>query len=168
MPHKELDVSTDVSGTVLYMSIELSINMTGNKVPFEYRMDHDMESLFLEFLHIVRFTPGPTGNPGEDILVMPNEIRISQWHHDTLVANIPHVKGSDILRLHDPDKMASVLPKYWSPLAPNVIKLINIIYPQVTIPLCTGKNISKLFKQELNNILAECHKLEDTPHRYGT
>ncbi|KJA27204.1 hypothetical protein HYPSUDRAFT_198478 [Hypholoma sublateritium FD-334 SS-4] len=161
-------VSTDVSGTVPYMSIELSINMTGNKVPFEHRMDHDVESLFLAFLHIVRFTPGPAGDPGEDILVTPNEIRISQWHHDTLVANIPHVKGSDILRLRDPDEMASVLPKYWRPLAPNVIRLIDIVYPQVTIPLRTGKNISELFKQELNNILAECHKLEDTPHRYGT
>ncbi|KJA13142.1 hypothetical protein HYPSUDRAFT_149871 [Hypholoma sublateritium FD-334 SS-4] len=161
-------VSTDVSGTVPYMSIELAINMSGQKVPFEHRMDHDIESLLHVFLHIVRFTSGPQGDPSKDILVTLNEIRISQWHHETLVANVPHVKSLDILRLREIHEMESVLPDYWRPLAPNVIRLIDIVYPRASIPLRTGKNVASLFKRELMDTLAKCRKLEDTVHRYGT
>lgn len=150
------------------MSIELSINMTGKKVPFEHRMDHDIESLFLAFLHIVRFTPGPAGNPGEDILATSNEIRISQWHHETLVSNVPHLKASDILRLRDIEQLEEVLPEYWRPFASNIVKLIDAVYPQPGLPLNTGKNISQLFRQELVNALEKSRELEETPHRYGT
>ncbi len=80
------------------MSIELAVNMTGEKEEFEHRMDHDIESLLHVFLHIVRFTPGPQGDPSTDIKVTINEIRISQWHHECLVANIPQLKSLDILR----------------------------------------------------------------------
>ena len=150
------------------MSIELAVNMTGDKLPFEHRMDHDIESLLHVFLHIVRFTSGPQGDPNEDIKVTVNEIRISQWHHESLVANIPQVKSLDILRLRDVRQMESVLPVYWRPLAPNIIRLIDIVYPQATIPMCTGKDVAVLFKQELMEALAKCRKLEEAPHRYGT
>lgn len=150
------------------MSIELAVNMTGEKEEFEHRMDHDIESLLHVFLHIVRFTPGPQGDPSTDIKVTINEIRISQWHHECLVANIPQLKSLDILRLRNIRQMESVLPAYWRPLAPNIIRLIDIVYPQATIPMCTGKNIATLFKQELMEALDKCHKLEETPHRYGT
>ena len=58
------------------MSIELAVNMTGDKLPFEHRMDHDIESLLHVFLHIVRFTSEPQGDPNEDIKVTVNEMRI--------------------------------------------------------------------------------------------
>lgn len=109
------------------MSIELSINMAGSKAPFEHRMDHDIESLLFAFLHIVRFTSGPAGNPAEDVLIDVDEIRISQWHHDTLVANVPHVKSSDVMRLRYAEELQSVLPAYWRPLASNITNLIDIV-----------------------------------------
>lgn len=150
------------------MSIELAVNMTGAKVPFEHRMDHDIESLLHVFLHIIRFTSGPNGDPNEDVLVNINEIRISQWHHESLVANIPQVKSLDLLRLRDVREMQSVLPVYWRPLAPNLVRLIDIVYPRATIPMCTGKGIAQAFRRELMEALAKCHKMQETPHRYGT
>lgn len=151
------------------MSIELSSKMTGSsRAPFEHRIDHDIESLLLVLMHIVRFTPGPVGNPKHDILIQPPEFRISQWHHETFVAQIPHLKTSDLMRLRDCEDLQAVLPTYWRPIASIIVNLIDIVYPVPILPLRTGTNLFKAFRQELVNALELCQQLEETPHKYGT
>lgn len=150
------------------MSIELGTNMENPELDFEHRIDHDIESLFLVFLHLVRFTSGPIGNPTEDIYENTLEIKITQWHHDPLISNIPHLKTSDILRLRIPGVLPAILPKYWLPITANIVNLIDIVYPEPTIPLKTGNNIYRAFRAEMEKIFELCRTLEETPHNFGT
>lgn len=153
------------------MSIELSRNLAGDPEhrDFEHRIDHDIESLLLVFLHIVRFTCGPKGDPEKEIYVNEKELSITQWHHEPLIEQIAHHKSIDLLRLRGSIQFVSqVLPDYWKSIAPNLINLINIVYPSPTIPLKTGHNIRDAFKKELEVILEVCRSLEEDTHDFGT
>lgn len=151
-----------------YMSVEIQPDFSRDlDSPFQHRVDHDLESLFLVLLHIVRFTSGPAGDPKKDIISNKLEVRISQWHHEQLEPEIPHTKSSDLLRLRSAKDIKSVLPKYWSPFTANIANLSKIVYPQKTIPLRTGVDIFTVFRQELVNFLEACKEIEEVPHSYG-
>lgn len=153
-----------------YMSVELSCNLAGDLAHqgLEHRIDHDIESLLLVFLHIIQFTSGPKGNLNKDIYVNTEEFNVTQWHHEPAKQNIAHMKAIDILRLRSPDELSVLLPAYWKPIIPNIINLIDIVYPSPTVPLRTGHNIRKAFKKELEVALKKCSILEEAPHDYGT
>ena len=151
------------------MSIELSRSLAGHvgHQDFEHRIDHDIESLLLVFLHIVRFTCGPKGDPNREIYVNNKEFNMTQSHHEPVVENIPHLKGYDIIRLRSPEELALLLPVYWHPISEHIIKLIDIVYPHVAVPFKTGLDIRDAFKKELQSALQTCRQLEDAPHGYG-
>ncbi|KJA25405.1 hypothetical protein HYPSUDRAFT_134901 [Hypholoma sublateritium FD-334 SS-4] len=162
--------SVKASGTVPYMSIELSRYLAGDPeyTEFDHRIDHDVESLLLVFLHIVRFTCGPKGNLDQDIFINDKELNLTQWHHERKIEQIALHKCVDVLRLRSARTLAYLLPAYWKPIAPHIIKLIDIVYPVPTIPLRTGSNIHGAFRKELEATLRTCQGLEEETHQYGT
>ena len=83
------------------MSVELSRNLAGDPEHhiFQHRLDHNIKSLLLVILHIVRFTCGPKGNPDKEIYVNDKELSITQWHHKPLIEQIAHHKAVDVLRV---------------------------------------------------------------------
>ena len=155
---------------VPYMSVELSRYLAGDPdyTDFNHRIDHDVESLLLVFLHIVRFTCGPKGNLDEDIFVDDKELNLTQWHHESKIEQVAHHKSVDILRLRSTRTLLRLLPAYWKPIAPHIIKLIDIVYPSPTIPLRTGTDICATFRKELEATLRTCQALEEDKHQYGT
>lgn len=152
------------------MSIKLSRNLAGDPEhqDFQHRIDHNIKSLLLVFLHIVRFTCGPKGDPSQEVYINDKELSIAQWHHKPLIEQIAHLKAMDILRLRSPQLLSQVLPAYWKPIAPNILKLIDIVYPSPTFPLKTGHNIRDTFRKELEIALQACRALEEDPHEFGT
>ncbi|KIJ90160.1 hypothetical protein K443DRAFT_47013, partial [Laccaria amethystina LaAM-08-1] len=108
-------ISAKTSGTVPYMSIDL---MQPSK-PLEHRLEHDLESMLLVILHIVRFTCGPTANPSAEV---KQDFNIAIWHYE----HTPHlIKGYKRLDIHnmciEPERF---ITNYWNPIASQITMLI--------------------------------------------
>lgn len=155
-------------GTLPYMSIELLQAYSNNTISdFVHRIDHDLESLFLVFLHIVRFTYGPSATEEDKICSASSQLFISQWHHETLTSNLPFLKRGDIdhiLRETMPEKL---VVKYWAPVAPFLKRFIDIIYTKGGVLPATSHGIAARFRETLVAVLDVCRDLEEKIPNYG-
>jgi hypothetical protein len=148
---------------VPYMSIDL---MQPSK-PLEHRLEHDLESMLLVILHIVRFTCGPTANPSAEV---KQDFNIAIWHYE----HTPHlIKGYKRLDIHnmciEPERF---ITNYWNPIASQITMLINLIYPgglhKKQHEMLTGPATCKSFKEILVAARDVCEGLqEQTPNYAG-
>lgn len=141
-----------------YMAIELMSPSS----PVEHRLEHDLESLCLVFLHIARFTCGPIGNPiGE----LKNSYCISKWHHEHVAEVMKSLKKVDLFELRK--KPEAYVSDYWAPIASYITDLLDIIYPGSDFEMKTGTDTCKQFKAVLIAARDHCNILGETPTNYA-
>ena len=140
-----------------YMSIELM----QPPEPVEHRLEHDLESVLLVILHILRFTRGPTANPVDE--GKPRCFNIAIWHHEPAVELIKRHKICDITDWRKNPEAFNT--NYWKPIAPFLPKLIDIIYPQdVGV---TGPATCRSFNEVLTAARDYCKTLQEVTSNYA-
>ncbi len=110
-----------------YMS--LSISDPKNSAQVKHQLAHDLESLFLVFLHIVRFLSAPRGD-NEDDNNRSQHLQIARWHHEEKPAFLFSNKKADLLDVYaEPETYIS---QYWHPVIPYLKKLFKAVYPDLS------------------------------------
>ncbi|KAF9482353.1 hypothetical protein BDN70DRAFT_801610 [Pholiota conissans] len=110
-----------MTGSTPYTAIEL---MKPSSL-IMHQLKHDLESVFLVLLNIVRLTWGP-GATGDECKVKPH-FRISQWHHERSVERLKDLKEMDVRHVcKDP---MPYLTDYWAPIAPFMQRFHDVFYP---------------------------------------
>ena len=110
-----------------YMS--LSISDPENSAKVKHQLAHDLESLFLTFLHIVRFLSAPRGDIESDN-DRPDHLQIAQWHHEASQAFLFSDKKADLLDVYAEPK--TYVTQYWHPIIPYLKKLFEAVYPDLS------------------------------------
>lgn len=146
------------------MAVELmqkADEITGQRQPMEHRLAHDLESVCLVLLHIVRFTCGPAGAIGN----IKSSYRISQWHYEH---NIEIMKDQKIMDVQSISKAPTAyITEYWAPIAPFITKLIDVVYPQFKDPQNKKEVTYEAFKDILIEARQQCMSLRENPHKYA-
>ena len=140
-----------------YMSIELMLPPE----PVEHRLEHDLKSVVLVILHILRFTWEPTANPVDE--GKPCCFKLAIGHHEPAVELIKQHKICDITQWRKNPE--AFITNYWKPIAPFLPKLIDIIYPQgVGV---TGPATCRLFNEVLTAARDYCKTLQEVTSNYA-
>lgn len=129
-----------------YMSLDLSAPTKSAAV--KHKLSHDLESLFLVFLHIMRFLSSPRGDIEAD---NDGELKhqISRWHHEPSPNILFSDKRADLLDIFiNPE---GYITEYWRPVAPYLKELFTAVYPDISFihqdyssPITPSKFISIL------------------------
>lgn len=143
-----------------YMAVDL---MQPSKA-VEHRLSHDLESLCLVLIHIIRFTSGPTGiSVGNTI---PEPHRVAQWHHEANIAILQDAKKMDLKMISD--KPEAFITDYWAPIAPYITKLLNVIYPGLaSLDMDSSAVTGEAFKSVLIEARDHCAKLSEMIPNYA-
>lgn len=124
-----------------YMSIDLMNPLQ----PVEHRLEHDLESVCLVLLHIARFTCGPAGNPIGEV---KKSYCISQWHHEHVIELMKRDKKVDVFEIRK--NPAAFISDYWTPIAPFITKLLDVVYPgSDRFEMTPGRATCKTFREVL-------------------
>jgi hypothetical protein len=102
-----------------YMAMEL---MKPSK-PVMHKLRHDLQSVALVFLHIVRFLGGPVGVTVGDIL---RSHCVAQWHHEHNITIMKDQNNGDIRLIRK--NPAAHVSQYWHPLATYVAQLLTLAF----------------------------------------
>lgn len=151
-----------VQGTLPYMSVNLL--KPSSPDPVIHRLSHDLESLCMILIHIVRFSYGPIGT----INGTPNEQtnRISQWHHESDIETLEDNKKMDLKAIaENPERYIN---GYWAPIVPYIQKLLYLVYPSIAT---NNMDSTALMHQEFKNVLISardyCCKIPDFSYNYA-
>ena len=144
----------------------MAVNLLNPKLletPVIHRLAHDLESLCMVLIHIVRFLRGPIGtNKGQ---VNQKTYRVSQWHHESDMHALEDYKKLDLKEIAEHPEL--YVNSYWEPIAPFISKLIYLVYPGIA----TNDMYSTSLKhQEFKNLLIaarnHCSTLGEVPYNY--
>ncbi|KJA13936.1 hypothetical protein HYPSUDRAFT_150995 [Hypholoma sublateritium FD-334 SS-4] len=163
---REKDIpSAKTSGTMPYMS--LSMTDPANLAKVKHQLAHDLESLFLVFLHIVRFLSAPRGDIESDN-DRPQRLQIARWHHEASQAFIFSDKKADLLEVYAEPQ--TYVTQYWHPVIPYLKKLFEAIYPDLSF--INRDYSSPITPKTFVSILLEarnfCSTLNETSLNYAT
>lgn len=92
-----------------------------------HRLSHDLESLCMVLIHIVRFSYGPIGTI--KVALNPPTRRVSQWHHEDDLEVLEDNKKLDLKALVE--KPGRFINGYWAPIIPHMQELIKLVYPGI-------------------------------------
>ncbi|KJA22489.1 hypothetical protein HYPSUDRAFT_122095, partial [Hypholoma sublateritium FD-334 SS-4] len=117
--HASNTESTKQSGTLPYMAVSL-LNHKMRQAPLIHRLAHDLESLCMVLIHIVRFSCGPIGtNKGK---INRKTYRVSQWHHESDMQALEDYKKMDLKEIAENPEL--YVNGYWAPIASFIGKLL--------------------------------------------
>lgn len=144
----------------------MSVNLLNPKLletPVIHRLAHDLESLCLVLIHIVRFSRGPIGiNKGQ---VNQKTYRVSQWHHESDMQALEDYKKLDLKEIAEHPEV--YVNSYWAPIAPFISQLIYLVYPGITT---NDMDSTSLKHQEFKDVLIAarnyCSTLKEVPYNY--
>ena len=141
----------------------ISVELTRPKKSCVRELRHDLESVILVLLHLVRFTCGP---PSASVGEVKVSHRIAQWHHEFDIDVLKDKKQIDILNVHE--SPAEYLTEYWAPIAPYIRELIEVVYGTGDLLAREVKSQAtcETFKAVLVRALEHCQTLSETPVSY--
>lgn len=109
--------------------MSLSLSSPTRTAEVQHKLAHDLESLFLVFLHIMRFLSSPRGDIESD-RNREKTHHISRWHHEPSEKIMFSDKKSDLLEIYiDPE---TYITQYWRPVAPYLKELFEAVYPDLS------------------------------------
>lgn len=132
--------------------------------PVEHRLSHDLESLCMVLLHIVRFMSGPVSASVTKPLFESN--RVLQWHAEVNINILRDLKRVDLQEMAKRPEV--YITKYWAPIAPYITKLLKTIYPRVVeLKLDSSTLTKEAFKSVLVKACDHCVKLSKIIPNYA-
>lgn len=141
----------------------MAIDLMKPSEPVEHRLSHDLESLCMVLIHIVRFTCGPAGT---SVGAIKTSHRVSQWHHEENVTFLKDAKKLDLKEIFD--NPGDYISDYWAPITPYISSLLNTVYPGLeTLDMNSRELDSGAFKSILINARNHCATLSEPAANYA-
>lgn len=147
-----------------YISLNLMVPQESSKV--QHQLTHDLESLFLVFLHVIRFLSAPSRDIAGDNNRKKTH-QIARWHHEPDVEIMFTDKKSDLRDLYIKPEL--YITEYWRPIAPYLKRLFEAMYPDIQALYTTYT--SSITVDQFVSILTEardhCDKLSEKGINYA-
>lgn len=144
--------------------MSLSLMVPAGEV--RHQLSHDLESLFLVFLHVVRFLSAPKGDNTHDNNRVQTH-QISRWHHEASPTIMFTDKKSDLRDIFIDPK--SYITDYWLPIAPYLKELFEAVYPDIgALFTAQGSSVTtSQFVAILTKARKHCENLHEQPINYA-
>lgn len=145
------------------MSVKL-LNPEAHEKPIIHRLSHDLESLCMVLIHIVRFSYGPIGTThgAENSATF----RVSQWHQESNVEALEDQKKMDLKAIVE--KPERYINGYWAPIIPYIQQLLYLVYPGIITNNMDSTSLThKAFKDVLIAARDHCSTTPDVSYNYA-
>ncbi len=133
--------------------------------PVIHHLAHDLESLCMVLIHIVRFSHGPIGtNKGQ---VNQKTYQVFQWHHKSDIQALEDYKKLDLKEIAENPEL--YFNSYWAPIVQFISQLIHFVFPGIAT---NNMDSTSLKHQDFRNVLVaarnHCASLNEIPYNYCT